>query len=88
MSFTKTLNKVAQLDQLIRQGRTGNYQKTADHLEISKSSLYELIDYMRYELGAPIEYDTCRQSYVYTEEGRVEIGFKKGNKLPPQQSID
>jgi hypothetical protein len=46
---------------------------------------------MRYEMGAPIEYDACRQSYVYTEEGRVEIGFKKReqvNPLLPQQSID
>jgi hypothetical protein len=37
MSFSKFVNKIAQLDQLIRQGRTGNYQKTAERLEISKS---------------------------------------------------
>lgn len=55
MSFTKLASKIGQFDQLIRQGRTGNYLKTAQRLEISKSTLYELIDIMR-DLGAPVAY--------------------------------
>jgi hypothetical protein len=70
MPFARILRKIAQFDQLIRQGRTGNYQKIAARLEISKSTLYELIDMMR-DMGAPIEYDSLRQSYVYTEEGKL-----------------
>ncbi len=82
MSFSKFIDKLAQFDQLIRQGRTGNYQKTADRLEISKSTLYELIERMK-DMGAPVAYCSHRQSYIYTEEGRIEIGFKKANKSTP-----
>ncbi|TAH22160.1 MAG: hypothetical protein EAZ08_01495 [Cytophagales bacterium] len=82
MSFSEFVDRVSRFDQLIRQGRTGNYQKTADRLEISKSTLYELIERMK-DMGAPVAYCPIRQSYIYTEEGRIEIGFKKANKSAP-----
>jgi proteasome accessory factor B len=44
-----------------------NCRKIADELEVSSKSIQRDIDFMRYRLGLPIEYDPLRFGYYYSE---------------------
>lgn len=65
------------LDGLIRRQSTGTPHELAERLEISRSSLFELILYLREELQAPIQYNKYMQSYIYTYPPRFYLGFEQ-----------
>lgn len=71
------LAKLARLDDLIRRAATGTPEKLAEHLEMSRSSLFEMIAFLKEEMGAPIIYLKCRPSYVYSYIPKFYLGFEQ-----------
>ena len=67
-------HRLERIDSLIRMKATGTPAQLADRLEISERSVYEYINLMK-DLGAPIKFDTYRQTYYYDEEGSFNISF-------------
>lgn len=78
MPIKKYLNRVEQFDQLIRAERTGPPHHIAEKLELSESALYILVEELRDDFGFPIDYSRKRQTYYYTEVGRMmTLHYKK-----------
>ncbi len=84
MPIKKYLNRVEQFDQLVRAERTGAPHEIAEKLGFSEATFYTLVDELRDDFGFPIEYSRKRQTYYYTEVGRMEtLCYKKylGNNI-------
>ncbi len=73
MSFQRS-SRLQRIDQLIRLKATRSPKSFACRLGISEATLYRDIEYMK-QLGAPICFDSYRDSYVYTQAGRFLMGF-------------
>ena len=58
------LERLERIDQLIRLHATGKPSELATKLNISISTLYELLNYLK-DLGASFYYSREKQSYVY-----------------------
>jgi hypothetical protein len=80
MSLLKSIERIQQLNDLIRREATGTAIEFADKIGISRSMLMENIREMK-ELGAMIEYCPFRRSYFYTEEFKVIIGAESKRKI-------
>lgn len=65
---------IERIDQLIRLKATGSPKEFANNMNISKASLYRLLETMK-ELGAPIEYSITTQSFVYVDHVNFLCGF-------------
>ena len=76
MAITTYLERLQRIDQLIRLKATGPPQELADKLGVSKRTVYEYIQALK-DMGAPICYCKVSKSYLYEENGRFEINFKK-----------
>lgn len=59
------------LDQQIRAGAAPNCTKLADELEVSRRTILRDIEFMKDDLGAPLDYDPKKRGYVYTEPNWV-----------------
>lgn len=71
------LNRVITIDALIRRKATGNPDDLAGHLNISRRTLFNTLNFMREHLEAPIVYSKCRRTYSYDNEGMFDFKFKK-----------
>ena len=76
MAITSYFERLQWIDQLIRMKATGSPQELADKLGVSKRTIYEYIQALK-DLGAPVYYCKASGSYLYKENGRFEINFKK-----------
>jgi len=56
------------IDRKIREGRHPNCSSLAQEWEVSRKTIQRDLDYMRYQLDAPLEYSAKHRGYVYTEE--------------------
>ena len=56
------------IDQKIRQARYPNCSSLAEEWEVSRKTIQRDIEYMRYQLDAPLEYSAKHRGYWYTEE--------------------
>ncbi len=70
--FSKQINRLQQIDQLIRQKRTGNADELAYKLEISRRQVYNWLDEFK-GLGLEIEYNREIKSYVYLKPYQINI---------------
>ncbi len=70
----KQLNRLQQIDQLIRQERTGNAEELAIKLNISRRQVYNWLDELK-SLGLEIEYCRALQSFVYLKQYQVNISL-------------
>jgi predicted DNA-binding transcriptional regulator YafY len=59
--------RVARLHGLLCQERTFTAVSLAQELETNKRTIKRTVAFMRYSLGAPVEYDKQRATYRYTE---------------------
>jgi predicted DNA-binding transcriptional regulator YafY len=59
--------RILELDDLLRQGKKVNASILAKRFETSVKTAQRLIDYMRDEFGAPIEWDAAGCRYTYTD---------------------
>jgi hypothetical protein len=73
----KLRQRLSYLNQLIKQRATGSPKELARKLGITERAWYKLRDELINDLNLPIDYCPHSRSYVYTEEGSFEIGFKK-----------
>lgn len=71
LKFRTRWRHVLLIDQRIRSGQAPNCRQLAAGLEVSRRTILRDIDFMRYDLGAPVEYDPARRGYVYTEPNWV-----------------
>jgi len=76
MGFSKYIENIERIDQLIRLKATGTPNELAQKLKISKRWVYEYIAEMK-ALNAPIIYDKVRKSFIYHSEGCFDMHFKK-----------
>ncbi len=74
MNFTKQINLIKRVDQLVRLQATGTPEELACKLEVSKSKLYRIINMMK-DFNAPIEYNPTLETFTYKKEVRFSIGF-------------
>jgi hypothetical protein len=81
----KVHQRLIYLNHLIKQKATGSPKELARKLCITERAWYKFRDELVNDLNLPIEYCTHSRSYVYTEEGSFEIGFKK---LPPDKAAN
>jgi len=56
-----------QMHQQLRAGRFPNCRTLADKLEVSTKTIQRDIEFMRDQLGLPIEYDQLHFGFIYTE---------------------
>jgi DNA-binding IclR family transcriptional regulator len=75
MSFPAQLNHIRRLTALIQRKATGTPAALAKRMDISLSTLYALLKFLREECNTPIHYDAERQSYYFSREGYFFIGF-------------
>lgn len=69
MERTKTqFARIMELDRRIRGGRYPNCLTFAREWEVSDKTVQRDIDYLRYQLNAPIAYDRKHKGYHYTDE--------------------
>jgi proteasome accessory factor B len=61
------LERMMRMHQRLKAGRYPNCRKLADELEVSSKTVQRDIDFMRYRLGLPIEYDQLHFGFYYTE---------------------
>ncbi len=64
---------IKQVDQLIRQRRTGTPRELGEQLEMSERQARRIIDYMR-SLDMPIEY--CKHDKTYYYPNKISIIFE------------
>jgi predicted DNA-binding transcriptional regulator YafY len=62
------LERMLRIHQAIQTGTRPNATALAVELEVSTKSIYRDIEFMRDRLGLPVEFDTKRNGYFYTEE--------------------
>lgn len=74
MKFIEQNNKLEQLDQILRQNRTGPAPKIADKMGVCERTVHNLLDILR-AFGAKISYNKHRESYSY--KNKVNIQFFK-----------
>ncbi len=67
LKFRTRWRHVLHIDQRVRSGKAPNCKQLAEDLEVSRRTVLRDIDFMRYDLGAPVEYDPAKGGYVYTE---------------------
>lgn len=73
------------LDSLIRRKIPGRAEDLARRLNISRSTFFRLIEYMREELYAPVYFDASRNSYAYEMEGIIMFRFLPADAMDVEQ---
>ncbi len=66
--FKPQYRRLLFIDRKIREGNYPNCRSLGEEWEVSPKTIQRDIDYIRYELDAPVEYDSARHGYCYTEE--------------------
>ena len=59
-------SRLLELDRSIRSGKYPNCLSFSAEYEVSQKTVQRDIDYLKYQLGAPLEYDRGKQGYYYT----------------------
>jgi len=72
------------IDREINTGRFPNCRKLAQEYEVSGKTIQRDLDYMRYQLDAPLEYSAKHRGYYYTEKNYKlpAIDIKESDLLP------
>lgn len=78
MTINKYVNRLRQINQLIRQQRTGSPKELATKLGISERQVYNSVDYLR-DKEVPISYCRIRKTYYYSEPVDLRISLSLVN---------
>lgn len=76
MKAIDILQRLEQMDQLIRLKATGPPKQFASRLDISQSMMYNYLDLLR-SLGGPIQYNKIAASYEYTHPVVLHLRYTK-----------
>lgn len=63
------IERLLYIDHLIRSDRYPSRNDIAVHFEVSIKTVERDLEYMKYRLNAPLEYDRFKKGYYYSEEG-------------------
>lgn len=74
MNLLKQINRIERIDQLIRMKATGTPKELAKRLNISRSTLYNILEFMKAQ-GVEIYYSSSKQSFCYKQEVFFYFGF-------------
>jgi len=66
--FKPQFRRLLFIDEQIRTGKYPNCFKMGKKWEVSYKTIQRDVDYIKYELGAPIEYDKKRRGFYYTDK--------------------
>ena len=80
MNWIEKTQLLERIDGLIRRKATGSARELADRLNISRNSVYRLLDLME-QMGADISYCCARKSYYYTSDKVLAIGYMDPDKI-------
>ncbi|WP_297905751.1 hypothetical protein [uncultured Parabacteroides sp.] len=61
------------MDLLIQKERTGSPERFAKKVELSRSTFFEYISYLRNELMLQINYDEYRETYYYEGDSIMDV---------------
>ena len=70
--------KIQQLIEAIHAGETGTPKELSSKLGVSERMVYNYLDVLKNEFGAPIRYSRAMKSYFFTEEGKTELRWQDG----------
>lgn len=82
----KQLNRLQQIDQLIRQKRTGNAEELAQKLQISRRLVYYWLDELK-DMGLEINYNRGVKSFVYQKPYQINVSLEI-KELKYEESIE
>ena len=85
MVILHKIEKLQRLDRFIRLQCTGTPGELAIKLQVSESTLYELLSLAK-NLGAYITYNNCSCTYEYIKPMRFVFGFVEDGLLCPGRS--
>ncbi|MEM9546159.1 MAG: hypothetical protein AAGA77_09300 [Bacteroidota bacterium] len=74
MRFFEKIKVIERIDQLIKLKATGSARDLAAKTNLSKSTVYEILELMKL-MGAEIQYCTSKRSYYYVVDKKLAIGF-------------
>lgn len=75
----KIQQRLNYLDHLISLKATGPPKELAKKIHITERAWYKLREELVKDLHFPIAYDAKIRSYVYSCEGKIEMGFRKSS---------
>lgn len=84
MSFIKYFKLLNSFDFYIRRKATGSPDQFASKLGISRRSILRNLKDLK-ELGIPIRYSKERNSYYYSEEGKIVSNLFECNKIRKEE---
>ncbi len=79
------INRLQQIDKLIRLNCTGNAQEFAKKLNLSRRQVYNIIESLK-DMGLAIEYNRHIGSFVYTKPYKINITFEI-TELPEHEAM-
>lgn len=74
MPINKYLDRLYQLDSLVRRKATGTPKELSRKMGLSVSLVYRYINVLR-GFGAPVRWCAYARSYVYDWDGKLEVKF-------------
>ena len=80
MTFLEKIRVIQRVDGLIKRKGTGTAEELAKRLGVSRSTVFEILNCMK-AMGAEIEYNEAKQSYFYSVEKELAIGFVDADKI-------
>jgi len=75
MNLLTQIRRLERLDQLIRMKATGTPKELAKRLEVSRSTLYNILEFIKTQ-GVEVYYNAERQSFCYKTEVYFVLDFR------------
>lgn len=75
MNILKNIERIQMLHKLIKEEKTGTPDSLSRRLDISRASLYNLLDELK-SIDAPILYSRRRETFYYTTSFDLDIYFR------------
>jgi len=71
MKLSEQLELIARIHTLVRMKATGTPTELSQRLSISKRTLYRILDFLKHDVHAPLEYSVQRKTYFYFSDGEL-----------------
>ena len=71
------LKKIKILIELIDKKATGNPAEIASKLDVSERMVYSYLEVLKTEFHAPIKYSRALQTYMFAEEGKLDLNWQE-----------
>ena len=71
------LKKIKILLELIEKKATGNPAEIGLKLDVSERMVYSYLKILKTEFQVPIKYSRAMQTYIFTEEGKLDFNWQE-----------